>query len=93
MNKRIRKRPSRFDNVSDAEIQARWRALQPMAIKWLIICVVAAPGLFLTYHYWQPGPQITYLFSLAFRIAIGGAGMFAFLTCLSWYFSKQQPHS
>jgi hypothetical protein len=88
-----RHRPSRFDNLSDQEIQARWRALRPMAIKWLIVCSIAAPILFLVYHYWQPGPQMTYLFSLAFRIAVGGAGMFAFLTCLALYFSRQQQRS
>jgi hypothetical protein len=93
MNKRVHKRPSRFDNLSDADIQARWRALRPMSIKWLVICALAAPALFLAYHYWQPGPQMTYLFSLAFRIAVGGACMFAFLTCMAFYFSRAQQRS
>jgi hypothetical protein len=93
MNRRRRHHPSRFDNLSDAEIQARWRALRPMSLKWLIICSVAAPALFLAYRLWQPGPQMTFLFSLAFRIAVGGVGMFAFLTCLALYFSRPQQRS
>jgi hypothetical protein len=90
MSKQVRRRPSRFENLSDEEIQARWRSLRPMSIKWLIICAVVAPSLFLLYHFWQPGPQLTFLFSLAFRIAVGGIGMFAFLTCLAFYFSRSQ---
>ena len=93
MTRRPQKPVSRFENISDEEIQARWRALQPMAIKWLIICAVAAPCLFFGYHFWQPGPQLTYLFSLAFRIAVGGAAMFGFLTCLAFYFSRPRQRS
>jgi hypothetical protein len=88
MSKRIQRRPTRFDNLSDEEIQARWRALRPMSIKWLIICALATPSVFLLYHFWQPGPQWAYIFSLAYRITVGGTGMFAFLACLAFYFSR-----
>jgi hypothetical protein len=90
MKKRIERRPSRFDHLSDEDIQARWRSLRPMSMKWLIICAVAAPALFFLYHFSQPGPQWTYLFSLAFRIAVGGIGMFAFLACMAFYFSRSR---
>jgi hypothetical protein len=90
MRKPVPRRRSRFDSLSHEDIQARWRSLRPMALKWLTICAVAAPTLFILYHFWQPGPQLTYLFSLAFRIAVGGAGMFAFLTCLTFVFSRPQ---
>ena len=93
MRKHVTKRRSRFENLSDEEIQARWRALRPMSIKWLIICTVAAPSLYLIFHFWQPGSQMTYLFSLAFRIAAGGMGMFAFLACLAFFFSRRQQRS
>ena len=33
MSKSIHHRPTRFDNLSDEDIQARWRALRPMSIK------------------------------------------------------------
>jgi hypothetical protein len=83
-----RSRRSRFENISDEEIQARWRALRPMGIKWLVICAVAAPSLFALHHYWQPSKQVADILSVAFRIAVGGAGLFAFLVLMSIVFAR-----
>jgi len=88
MAKPNRPRGTRFDNLSDEEIQARWRASKPMFIKWLIICALAAPCLFLVNHYGQFGQQMTNVLAIAFRIAIGGAGLFAFLTIMALVFSR-----
>ena len=81
-------RNSRFENVSDEENQARWRAMLPMGIKWMIICGIATPALFLLNRYWQPGQQMTNILAISFRIALGGAGLFAFLTVMAWVYSR-----
>jgi hypothetical protein len=59
-----------------------------MFIKWLTICSVAVPALFLLNRYWQPGQQMTSILAVAFRIAVGGAGLFAFLTIMALVFSR-----
>jgi hypothetical protein len=81
-------RRSRFDTLTDAEIQARWRALKPMFLKWLVCCGLAAPAVFALNHYWQPAKPIADFLSVAFRIAVGGTGLFAFLVFMALFFSR-----
>jgi hypothetical protein len=88
MAKPNRPRGNRFEHLSDDEIQARWRALKPMFIKWLIICALAAPCLFFANRLWPPGPQMANILAVAFRIAVGGAGLFAFLLVMALIFSR-----
>jgi hypothetical protein len=88
MRRITRPRTNRFDSLSHEEIQARWRALTPMFVKWLILCSVAVPAVFLLNRYWHPGQQVTNFLAVAFRIAVGGAGLFAFLTVMALVFSR-----
>jgi hypothetical protein len=88
MTRSTHARRSRFDDLTDAEIQARWRALKPVFLKWLILCALAAPAMFVLHHYWQPGKPMADILSVAFRIAVGGVGLFAFLVCMALFFSR-----
>jgi hypothetical protein len=88
MAKPARSYRSRIENLSDEEIQRRWRSLLPMGLKWLLVCAVAAPALFLLNHYGQPAKPMADMVSVAFRIAIGGVGMFAFLVVMALIFSR-----
>jgi polyferredoxin len=90
MTRSARQRHSRFEDLSDDEIRARWRDLRPMFFKWLILCVLAAPALFVLNHFLRPGPPIDRIVTVAFQIAIGGNGVFAFLLFMALIFSRRR---
>ena len=86
--KQAAKRSNRLEQLTDEEIQRRWKGLTPMFIKALIVGVVAAPSIYAFNHLSHLDQKMTDILNVAFQISCAFAVLFAFLTAMGLMFGR-----
>ena len=86
---------SRFDDLSDDAVIARWKAGIPFYARMTALGAVAAVGLWLLNHFAAPPQKIVDALQLAFYIAVLFVAMFGLLliTGLVYVRSKHKDQS
>ena len=76
-------RPTRFDQIDDKVLAARWNALLPRALRGSLLFASLALALFAFNHLARPGQTLTNVINIAFQIASVFTACLLFLAGIS----------